>query len=105
RAFAGGERIVFRDRPIGVDAYDLAVVGGKILRLVAFGEAIADRDEQRAVLVGDEAPAEVDGGAGFGLGTENDFQVGESRRCAVFELGARDAEALAVRAAFEIGEI
>ena len=60
-AFLADERIVFRDRAVGVDAHDLAEQAVHPLRLHApFGDrSLAQRDEQRAVAAEDQAAAEV----------------------------------------------
>jgi hypothetical protein len=48
RVLPSDERIVLRDRPIGIDAHDLAEVVGKVLRRGEL-KALAKCDEQRAV--------------------------------------------------------
>ena len=60
-AFLAHERIVFRDRPVGIDSHDLAEQAVHPLRLHApLGDrSLPQRDEQRAVAAEDQASAEM----------------------------------------------
>ena len=60
------ERVVLRDRPVAVDANDLAEVRAEILRRIE-AHAVAGRDEQRAVASEDEAVSEVPAADGLRL--------------------------------------
>src|SRR5688572_33202644 len=62
-AFLAYERVVFRDRSVGVDAHQLADAAIHLLRLHAAGDdrAIALRDEQRAIAAEHEPAAKVKG--------------------------------------------
>src|SRR5262249_38903021 len=85
RARASDERIVRRDRAVGGDAHDLAVVDAKILRRVARAEMIAERDEEIAVLALRDAAAMIVRAARAVL-AEDHLDVAERRvtreRCA-----------------------
>src|SRR5262245_60290556 len=58
RVLAADERIVLGHRTVGIDAHDLAEIVGKILGR-GEGEALAKRDEQRAVRREDKTRAEM----------------------------------------------
>ena len=58
-AGAADERIVLRHRAVGRDPDHLAEMVAEVLRLVAVGEVLAQRDEQIAVVGLRDAAAEV----------------------------------------------
>src|SRR5262245_12540645 len=89
-AFLADERVVLRDRSIGVEANDLAEQSVHPLRLHApFGyRALTERDEERAVTIEDETSTEVERRRERWRLMEDDLDVFDLRRGAVNELAA-----------------
>src|SRR5436190_9933796 len=74
------KRIVRRHRAIRADAYDLAEMICKVLRLIARGEMLAQGQEQVVVLRLHDAAAEMIAARERALLAEDDCQIGEPRR-------------------------
>src|SRR6186713_3244107 len=79
------EGIVLRDRPVGIDAHDLAEVAGEVLRRIEL-EALAERDEQGAVGGKGETRAEMIAALNLRLLAEDHLDIVEA---AFAELAAR----------------
>ena len=91
-AVLADERVVLRDRAVGVDADDLAEQAVHLLRLhAALGDrALALRDEQRAVAAEHQPAAEVQRRFERRRLVIDHLHVLDARRGAVDELAARD---------------
>src|SRR5262249_9777716 len=99
------ERIVGRYRAVRPDAHDLAEVVAEILRLIAKGEMIPEREEQVAVLCLDNAAAEMVAARQRALLAEDHLDVVEARRAVLDEVRPRHRGARAAAGCFGEAEI
>src|ERR1041385_523387 len=82
------KRIIGRHRAIRFNAHDFAEMVAKVLRLVARGEMLAQRQEQIALGRLRDAAAKMIAARQWTILLKDDFHIIETRRCFIDQLGA-----------------